>query len=581
MILHLKQFVNSLKNPSQSPFAKGRNIKLYLIIANIFLVFFLILLSNLKVIPFKATGDFIFFACLVLAFALYRPGWAFLFLVGTIALENINLAPESLGFFIRPYQFIGGLLFLAVAIRFLSERLYFQPVKLNWPDWLVFLIPLASLLHIFNSANPKAGIKFTLILFSFSILFLLAKNYIQNVFDLKKVLPFFFGSSLVIMLYGFWQNIRFAQGMNSFAVMPGRPNGTFTEPDWMGLYLSLLLAGIYSLMFYFSKKSCEANKDAQIYNLQFTIYNKFSIFKFLNFNFISNFKFQILNFIYLTLVFALLIISVARSAWLAAISVTIIFLFIVFTNLKINFRQWQWRETIKIKLYVIFAFIISLGAVYFFHLTTFQLFNRVVSTGGMQKITVSCDVDCGVGTGQCPVPTRGTINATTYSISELAQFGCRHINLEEIEQEKVKGNIVTEIYRKDPNVNTRVEIYRKAWVEIKARPILGIGWENIGAVLGRDGRGVSLNSSNIFLETWLGSGIIGFVGLTIILGNILIQALISFYKEQNIEQKTFALFIILSWVGIIIFNLFNAGIMLGFFWVWLGIASGLKYENRH
>ncbi len=566
MILHLKQFVNSLKNPSQSPFAKGRSVKLYLIIANIFLVFFLILLSNFKVIPFKATGDFIFFICLVFAFALYRPGWAFLFLVGTIALENINLAPESLGFFIRPYQFIGGLLFLAVAIRFLSKKLYFQPVKLNWPDWLVFLIPLASLLHIFNSANPKAGIKFALILFSFAILFLLAKNYIQNIADLKKVLPFFFGSSLVIMLYGLWQNIRFANGLNSFAVMPGRPNGTFTEPDWLGLYVSLLLAGIYSLMFYFDKKSREANRDVQIFNFQISIFNKFSILKFLNFNFISNFKFQILNFIYLTLVFALLIISVARSAWLAAISVTIIFLFIIFTNLKINFRQWQWGETIKIKLYIILAFILSLGAVYFFHLTAFQLLNRAQSVGtGEQKITIACP-----GNIDMAIPKNITDE------KEYARYSCRHINLEEIESEKAKGNIITEVYRKDPNVNARAEVYKKSWAEIKAHPIAGIGWENIGAVLGRDGRGVSLNSSNIFLETWLGSGIIGFVSLVIILINIFIQASIGFYKETNIEQKAFALFIILSWTGIIIFNLFNAGIMLGFLWVWLGVST--NYE---
>ncbi|HAI73912.1 TPA: hypothetical protein DCL22_00815 [Candidatus Moranbacteria bacterium] len=279
---------------------------------------------------------------------------------------------------------------------------------------------------------------------------------------------------------------------------------------------------------------------------------------------------------YLISIFALLIISVARSAWLATVTATILFLLIIFTNLKINFREWQWKNTIQIKIYILSAFAISLVAVYFFHLTTFQLFNRAVSTGGMQKITVSCDSAlCGRDAKFC------VSTGATYNISELAQFGCQHINLEEIESEKAKRNIVAEVYRKDPNVNARAEIYKKSWAEIKAHPILGIGWENIGAVLGRDGRGVSLNSSNIFLETWLGDGIIGFISLVIILGNIFIQALIGFYKETNIEQKSFALFIILSWTGIIIFNLFNAGIMLGFFWVWLGITSGLKYENRH
>lgn len=533
MILCFKQFINSLNKT-----------KLYLIIANVFLVFSLILLNNLKIIPLGSTGDFIFFVVLTLAFALYRPGWAFLFLVGTIALENINLAPESLGFMIRPYQFIGGLVFLAVAIRFFSKRLYFQPVKLSWTDWLVFLIPLASLLHLFNLSDPKAGIKFALILFSFAILFLLAKNYIRTVADLKKILPFFFGSSLVIIFYGFWQNIRFAQGLNSFAVMPGRPNGTFTEPDWLGMYLVLILSGCYALVYFFSSRA-----DSPLGTADCPRALKF-----------------IALFLFLASCFALLVLTVARSAWLAALGVTILFLLIIFTGLKLNFRKWRWKETVKIKIYIIAAFILSLTAVYFFHLTTFQLFNRVQSIGtGEQKITIACpgDIDA-------------AIPKTIIDEKEYTRYNCRHINLEEIESEKTKGNIITEVYRKDPNVNARAEVYKKSWAEIKAHPILGIGWENIGAVLGRDGRG--LNSSNIFLETWLGSGIIGFAGLVVILSNIFIQAIIGFCKETNTEQKTFALFVILSWTGIIIFNLFNAGIMLGFFWVWIGISTNYKFN---
>jgi O-antigen ligase len=108
---------------------------------------------------------------------------------------------------------------------------------------------------------------------------------------------------------------------------------------------------------------------------------------------------------------------------------------------------------------------------------------------------------------------------------------------------------------------------------------LGIGWENIPTVLGKDERGANLNSSNIFLETYLGSGLIGFLSLLIILGTIFLRALISFFKENDLEQKAFALFIVISLLGIIIFNLFNAGIMLGFFWVWLGIASAIKSKK--
>jgi hypothetical protein len=198
-----------------------------------------------------------------------------------------------------------------------------------------------------------------------------------------------------------------------------------------------------------------------------------------------------------------------------------------------------------------------------------------VSTGGAQKITISCDPNCDVQT--CP-PAGGLVSTgiIIHDLSELEQYGCRHINLEEIETEKNRGQFVTEVNRDDPNVNVRAEVYRKSWSEIKAHPIIGIGWSNIPEVLGKDPRGANLNSSNIFLETYLGSGIIGFLSLLIILVVIFLRALIAFFKETNLEQKTFALFILVSWTGIVIFNLFNAGIMLGFFWVCLGVANALK-----
>jgi hypothetical protein len=528
---------------------KLNNTKTYLILTNILLVFFLILFNNLGMLPMR-TGDFVFFVILILAFALYRPGWAFMLFIGTIAMENINLAPERLGIDIRPYQLIGGLLFLAIAIRFFSKKLYFKLAKLGWADYLVFLIPLASLFSIFNSQSPKAELKFALILFSFAVIFLLVKNYIQNSYDLKKSLPFFLSSTFVIMLYAFWQNVRFAKGLNAFSVMPGRPNGTLTEPDWLGFYLVLVIACVYALIYFFIQK-----------------YNDEKIARRIN---------LVAIYFYLILAFALLLISVSRSAWLGTAAMTAVFLLAIFTNLKFNFHDWQWKLAIKIKLGIIGFFLLSLGAVYLFHLTTFQLFNRVVSTGGAQKITISCDSDC--RDAKFCVSTGGA-GATIDDVSELAQYGCRHINLEEIEAEKNQGRFVTEINRSDPNVNVRAEVYRKSLSQIKAHPILGIGWADISEVLGKDPRGASLNSSNIFLETYLGSGFIGFLSLLIILGTIFIRALVAFFRETDLEQKTFALFILTSWIGLVIFNLFNAGIMLGFFWVWLGIASALKPEK--
>ncbi len=515
------------------------NTKTYLILVNVFLVFFLILFNNLGVLPMR-TGDFIFFSILILAFALYRPGWFFVFFMGTIALENINLAPQSAGLAIRPYQLIGGLLILAVAIRYFSQKLYFKLAELSWVDYLVFLVPLSSLLNIFNSQNPKVELKFILIIASFAAMFLLVKNYIQNIYDLKKSLPFFLSSTFVIMLYGFWQNIRFAKGLDAFSVMPGRPNSTLTEPDWLGFYLILIIACAYALVYFFTQKS---KNEKMVGRIDIAAI-----------------------YIYLTSSFSLLLISVSRSAWIGTAAMTVVFLLAIFTSLKFNFHNWQWKSIIEIKLGIIATFLIGLGLVYLFHLTTFQLFNRAASTGGAQKITVSCE-------SNVVLPEKIT------SIDDLTANNCHQINLEEIATEKKQGHFVTETNRADPNVSVRAEIYRKSLSQIKEHPILGIGWSNIPLVLGKDARGANLNSSNIFLETYLGSGLIGFLSLTIFLGVIFIRALIAFFRETDLEQKTFALFVLTSCTGLVIFNLFNAGIMLGFFWVWLGIASTLKVKK--
>ncbi|MFZ2226642.1 MAG: O-antigen ligase family protein [Candidatus Moraniibacteriota bacterium] len=523
MFSYIKQLTLSLNKTS-----------IYLALANVFLVLTLIAANNLKLIPMRS-GDFIFFSVLTLAFALYRPGWLFLFFSGSIVLENINLVPESFGIIVRPYQFFGGLLFLALVVRFFSEKKRLILPKFYWIDFLPFFIPLLALLPIISSPNKLAGLKLIIILVSFCILYLLTKIYIQDIFDLKKILPFVFGSSLVVMLYAFWQNMRFAKGLNSFAVMPGRPNGTLPEADWLGLYLLLLLGASYALIYYLTKYAKDAKKLGLIY-------------------------------VYLFLVFSALIISVSRSAWLGAIMMTTIYFLYVFTEFKFNYKTWQWRRIIRIKLSVLAVFLVSLFVVYFFHLTTFQLWNRAVSTGGMQKITISCQKNI-------------TLPEKISSLEELAQYGCRHINLEEIEAEKNQGKFVTEINRIDPNVSVRGEIYKKAWAEIKNHPIIGIGFENIAGVLGQDGRGANFNSSNIFLEIWLGSGIIGLVAFIFFLGYIFLNAVRNIWQARDPEKAVFALFILLSGLGIIIFNLFNAGLLLGIFWVWLGIGSMLKKND--
>jgi hypothetical protein len=530
-------------------FIKNKN-QIALLGINVLLVFFSIVLSNLHILPLQF-GDFIFFSILTLALTLYRPGWGFLFFVGTIMLENINLAPAELGIAIRPFQFFGGLTILAIIIRLATKRLNFKLTRLTWYDWMLILFGLASFASAIFATNVAVSLKQSIVLASFIALYFLVRNYIQTLDDLKKVIPFFLSSSIVVIGYGIWQNVQFMRGASNFEVMPGRPNGTFTEADWLGIFLSLLLALAYSLIFYLYKKRDDFYKDAQISNLKFQTSNQFLITKFQ--------ILQILMYVFLVVVYVLLILTVSRSAWLGALGVTVIFLLSFFTQLKMDYKKWQWKKTFNLKIKILLAFIASLALVFLFHLTTFQLGNRAQSTGsGLQKITISCLEKQKLGT-------------QTWNTELLTKSGCRHINLEEIEQEKLAGNFVTEVYRIDPNVGVRSEIYKKSWDLIKQNPIWGIGWGNISSHLGTDERGTGLNASNIFLEIWLGAGIIGLLAFTITWIFIFLKASATLFFATQ-EEKALPLFILLGWFALTIPNLFNSGILLGFLWLFLGLA---------
>ena len=512
--------------------------RFYLLFANILLVFFLILLSNLGILPIKKSGDFIFFALVYLAFALYRPGWSFLFLIGTIALENISLAPQEIGISVRPYQFIGGLTILAVLIKLAVGRLGFRLPKFNRFDLLFLIFALAGFISTIGALDKGVALKQSIIASSFIVLYFLARIFIQEIADLKRITPFFLSSSIIVVFYGLWQNFRFIQGSNPFEVMPGRPNATFTEPDWLGIFLVILLAIFYTLIY--DLRSFKNIDDREIK--------------------IKNYKLIYLHAC-LVLIFSLIIISVSRSAWLGAFIVTFAYLFIIWTNLKIHPKEWQWRFAFWNKVGILSSLLAAIALVYIFHLTNFQLFNRAQSTAsGLQKITISC-------TQNINLPEKIS------NVSELVPYGCRHINLEEIETEKGKGNFVGEIFRDDPNINIRGRIYQRSWEQIKTHLILGIGWGNIGKILGIDEAGNSLNSSNIFLEVWLGTGLLGIITFALIWIWTIIKSIRLFVFENNSGGKLLGLFLFLGSIALLVPNLFNAGIFLGAMWLFFGFMN--------
>ena len=539
---------------------KLNNTRTYLILTNALLVFFLILLSNVGVLPFKGMGDFAFFTVLALILTLYRPGWGFLFSIGTIALENINLAPESAGIMIRPYQLFGGLTVVAILIRWILKRINLGMIKLKRADYLIILITVAGFVSILGAADKGLSLKLSAILASFAFLYLLARTYIQSVDDLKKIIPFVLSSGIVIIFYGIWQNVRFMKGLESFETMPGRSNATFAEADWLGMYLVLLLAAIYSLVYYLRNKNYYADfEESKSILARFRITTLNSKFLFL--------------YIYLVLIFILLIITVSRSAWLGAFAVTFIYLLVTLSGL--SFKNWQWKSFLNQLMAVFTVLILASAYVYTFNLTNFQLLNRIQSTStGLQKITIACE-------NKDQLEKLAQLEQVK-DVDQLGQFNCRHINLEDIESERDEGFVVAEIYRDDPNVSVRSEIYRKSWEEIKRHPILGIGWGNMGAVLGKagDGAGLSandtkfqaeLNSSNIFLQVWLGSGIAGVLAFVVVWLYILVGSIKRFLQD-NWEVKVAGLFILLGLLAVLIPNMFNAGLFLGFLWLYLGLA---------
>ena len=521
----------------------------YLFLGNILLSLVLIFLSNIGILPIREQGDFLFLTFIFILFALYRPGWAFLFYVGTIMMENINLAPDVLVISIRPYQFFGALILASLVIRFAAKRLNFVLLRLKWHDYLIILTTVASFISCLASPDKVLSLKLSIIYTSFVALYILSRNYVRDSEDLSKIMPFILGSSVISVLYGIWQNVRYIGGRSAFEIMPGRPNATFPEADWLGMYLVIITAAIYAIIFYYEKNNDDAG-SSEISDIKLSIINKI---KKLGLH-------KIGSCIMLIGCFILMILTVSRSAWLGALAVTIASLFMILTDLKINPKSWQWKKFFRTSITIIISGIISVGIVYFFNLTSFQLFNRFQSTGtGMQKITIACRKNA-------------NLPEQVDTSEELIRYGCRHINLEEIPMEERQGNLIAEIYRKDPNVKIRKEIYKHSWTEIKNNPILGIGWGSIGKKLGADERGAELNASNIFFEIWLGSGLLGLLGFLIVWIYIPIRQILNFLRSISLKSKAFVIFSFAAWVGLSVSNLFNSGIMLGFLWLFMAIS---------
>jgi hypothetical protein len=530
----MKDFLKSLLKKIDS-----NATSIYLTLASTLILFFSIWFCNIGLFPMKNLADFIILAVFLFILSLYRTGWTFLFFLSALVLENINIAPEILKISIRPYQILAFFVLFSIIIRALVKKGILGFPNFFWIDYLFILFGLSGFLSAIFSIQRTGSFKQAIVSCSFVAIYFLVRMYIQTVDDFRRIAGFFFSAGILVTIYSIWQSIAFSRGISAFEVMPGRPNGTFSEADWLGAYLVFLLSTFLSIIYV-------KNKKLKNYNLEIIGY-----------------------WLVVSLVWIALILTVSRSAWLGAVAVVVVFLSLILFEGTLKSISLNWKKVFIAFANILLSFLLSLIIVLIFHLTTFQLFNRAQSTSsGMQKITISC-----LAGYDDIIPLQ--IN----DIGELENYHCRHINLEEISKEKNNGNLIMEVYRPDPNVGIRAKIYKKSLEEIKNHPIFGIGWGNIGTILGQDERGAGLNASNIFLEIWLGTGIVGLVSFLIVLGYIFIKSVKMFFKGIA-EKKNIAVFLILGFFAIIIPNLFNSGIFLGFLWLYLGISVSMLTNEK-
>ncbi|MCK5080880.1 MAG: O-antigen ligase family protein [Candidatus Moranbacteria bacterium] len=502
----------------------------------------------------------------VFALALYRPIWVFWLFIISLPLESVIISSQQFPVSFRPFQMIGLMLFLATVIlivlkiknknlpaliKFDRSKFFERGVHFGFQDSLVLTLGLLSFVSLANALVFGVTLKLNLVLLSFVMLYFLARFYLQERQRKLEALWFFVATSLPVLIFGIYQAVAFKMNWIDFQVFAERSNGTFTEPDWFGIYLVFLGAVIYWI--------------------------KLQLFKTKNSTMIAQWEIRrvgqwFLNF-YLFLIFVVLLLTVARSAWLGFLGVTITYFgLLIWQKYLFKLKRFSFKSFFRETLWMGVAYLLSILVVMGFGLSNFNLANRAGSSvSGLQEITISCQKN-------------SEVPAEISSIEILEQYNCRHIRLDEIHTEKNLGLEVKKVFRPDPNIEIRKNIYGVTWSEIKKHPIIGQGLGSSSEVLGKDNYGHGLNASNIFLEVWFSWGILGLITFSILFlspGFKAVKDICLFYRssprrtkaENKSEQPSLSLFVILTSGALIIPNLFNAGIFLVIFWIWLALIN--------
>lgn len=417
---------------------------------------------------------------------------------------------------LRPYQVAVVLLLIFLAHLYFKGKIKTEELLVTFRSPISKLLAvyfIVSLISLINSPDLKNGIQETSVLLSFLAIYWSALFFVRTEKDVQNIFYVIIASGTMVALIGLVQVTAYKFGLELIEVMPGRPNSILPEPDWLGFFMIFALAILIAVQYF-------ENFDVKLFWAKI-LRNKYFYY-----------GFHILFYI-------VIILTVARASWLAGIGMAGLYLFLIFIDKNNPFGQ-VFVQGFKI----LFFLFLSLIIIYVFGLTPFSLKNRFLSIVTSQE-THATAVD----------PKTGKeISIEKKKIADYKKQGI------EVKEKKVQ----------DINILRRRESFTDNFDIILKHPFLGIGFGGIETVFGE-----GTNANNLFMEIWIATGVIGLIIFGLIFYLIFREWLVFFIKKRNKNNQPYLFFIILGLAVIIIPNIFNSGLFLGFFWVYLGITANL------
>ncbi len=211
--------------------------------------------------------------------------------------------------------------------------------------WVIILIG-----GILNRGDLQTTIIRNLVLLGYILVFYIIYKYLNTRARLYNAFNLIFYSTGILILIGLYEAIAFQLGWNSFQIFPGRVDALLPEPNWFGMWLSIVYAIALPLAF-----------GAKYFREQFALWS------------------LILGILLMS------ILSVTRASWLAIIIVTAIYLIyqIVFVRKYIKLMNFS---------IVLFAVVFGAAGMSQLGLTDFNLkdrFHSIIS----QETTYYYEID--------------------------------------------------------------------------------------------------------------------------------------------------------------------------------------------